>query len=358
MVINSIFLWNFRNYRSLELEFSSKINFIYGRNGQGKTNIIESIYYLTHLRSFRTNKINFLYRDEENSAQIKARLTKQTVSHQVSISLNDTHKKVFVDEKSLAFSSDYIKRYFSILFAPDLLAAFKEYPLERRGFFDRILTLIDRNYINYLKDFNRIKKQKNILLRDNRTQEIKIWNKLLSGTLPEITRLRRNLVESVNLSLTKVFKELTDRDDKLEIHYQCDLEDKVEEKKGSLLDFLNSKIEKEVTKGYSIYGPHKDDFWMTINGKRDRVFFSQGEYRISFLALQLVLNQMTKDALQFSPIILLDDIFSELDKRIYNRTLDYIASRDNQVFITSTAIPEEYKKIGKGFEVEHGTIVN
>ena len=356
-MINSINLCNFRNYERFEVDFNEKINFIYGLNGQGKTNLIESVYFLTHLRSFRTNKIRYLYRNEERTAQIRSYLTKQAVSHGVYINLENDNKRVFVDRKSLSYSSEYIKKYFSILFSPDLLSAFKEYPLERRGFFDRILVLKEKKYLNQLKDFNKIKKQKNVVLKNKKLKEIDIWNRLLAKVFPDISQMRDNLVKEINRKLAILFEKLTGRKERLELHYRWDLEDKARREEDSVYEFLNSKMEVELFKGYSLYGPHKDDFWMTINGKRDKLFFSQGEYRISFLALQLALNLIITETLDFNPVILLDDIFSELDEKVYQRTLEYIAAKDSQVFITSTSIPKEYRDIGKAFKIDQGRLV-
>ncbi|PCI30292.1 MAG: hypothetical protein COB67_02115 [SAR324 cluster bacterium] len=358
MVIQSLALWNYRNYSQFEIDFHSGINFIYGRNGQGKTNLVEAIYFLTHLRSFRTAKIRNLYREKEVTASINAQLSKQGVVHTVQIGLQSNQKKVLINQKNLNYTSDYIKNYFSLLFAPDQLSAYKEYPLERRNFFDRVLILVVDQYFQRLKEFNRIKKQKNHLLRHQRGQEVFVWNQLLAEVVPQIVRSRTRLVEQVNENLSEIFQELTGRSDHLELCYRWDLEEKVGDDPEKLLDFLNGKLESEQSMGHMCYGPHKDDFWMTINGKKDKLFFSQGEYRISFLALQLALNRAITDSLQFCPVILLDDIFSELDTEVYHKTLEYISANHNQVFITSTSIPKKFQGLGKAFQIEQGRLVS
>jgi DNA replication and repair protein RecF len=358
MVIKSLELAFFRNYETFSSKFSPGINFIHGRNGQGKTNLIESLYVITHLKSFRTAHLNELNTYSKDASSIKAILTKQNVSHEIDIDLKKNRKKVYLDKKVVGYTSEYIKDYFSILFAPDQLVFFKEYPLERRNFFDRVLVLIDRNYFNLIKDFNKIKKQKGILLRLGRAEEITVWNQLLAENIPKITEARRWLVEKVNVILTGIFSELTGRDDKLELWYKGHLENKECTDEAGVYAFLQEKLGVELKKGFPCYGPHKDQFWMTLNGKKDKQNFSQGENRITFLSLQFAINAIVADLLGFNPVILLDDIFSELDGAVFKKTIDYIYQKDNQVFITSTDIPPEYKNRGSIYCIENGVVLN
>ncbi len=356
MVVKTLELFFFRNYESFTSQFSPGINFIFGRNGQGKTNLIESLYVLTHLKSFRTSRLNELEMFTKDASSIRANLTKQGVSHKVEIDLKKNQKKVNIDAKKIGYTSDYIKNFFSILFSPDQLVFFKEYPLERRNFIDRVLVLIDPNYFQLVKDFNRIKKQKSHLLRQGNVEHIAVWNQMLSALIPKITIARESLVQSINKELTEIFSDLTGREDKLEFRYQGDLDSKSDRDKESILLFLQEKLNTEIDKGYLCYGPHKDQFWLTMDGRKDKQSFSQGEYRITFLALQFSINQLIKEKLGFNPIILLDDIFSELDASVYNKTINYISQRDNQVFITSTEIPSVLKDKGSTYMISRGRL--
>jgi DNA replication and repair protein RecF len=294
----------------------------------------------------------------KDASSIRANLTKQGVSHNVEIDLKKNQKKVILDEKKIGYTSDYIKNFFSILFSPDQLVFFKEYPLERRNFIDRVLVLIDRSYFQLVKDFNRIKKQKGHLLRQGDVEHIAVWNQMLSALIPRISDVRDGFVQSINKVLTGIFSDLTGREEKLELHYQGDLDSKSDRSKDSILLFLQEKLNTEIEKGYLCYGPHKDQFWLTLDGRKDKQSFSQGEYRITFLALQFSINQLIKEELGFNPIILLDDIFSELDAGVYSKTIDYISQRDNQVFITSTEIPSVLKDKGSTYKISQGKLEN
>lgn len=357
MVINSIQLKDFRNYRDFRIEFHPSINFIYGKNGQGKTNLIESLYFITHLKSFRTSRISDLSNKNEKFAFIRSTLKKQDVLHEINIGLDYNRKRIQLDNKNIKFTSEYIRNFFSLLFAPDQLTAFKEYPQERRNFIDRILFLIDPEYFQRIKEFNRIKKQKGHLLRMADTKDVFVWNQLLSQVIPKISRNRESLVKQVNLYLSDIFKKLTGREGELQLVYRNDFHGKIEINSTTILAFLNEKIEFEKSKGFSCYGAHKDNYWLELDGNRDKQSFSQGEYRISFLALQLAVNELVTEMLGFNPVLLLDDVFSELDESTFEKTMKFISTKQNQIFISSTRIPNLYLGNGKSFHIHDGSLV-
>ena len=356
MVIQSLKLIDFRNYEKIEVEFNSGINFIYGKNGQGKTNLIESLYLITHLKSFRTSKVSDLTSYSKKNSTIQTDLYKQNVHHNIRITLHENLKKVSHNQKIVSFTSEYIKNFLSLLFSPDQLVAYKEFPLERRNFIDRILFLIDKKYFQRIKEFNRIKKQKNVLLRNGKKKDIFVWNQLMAAVIPEIIWSRALIVEKINEVMSEIFKALTGRDAYLKFFYGNDLEGRTEVSCESILNYLTDKVDQEIGNGYCQFGPHKDNFWMTLDGNRDRQSFSQGEYRIAYLSLQLAMNKIISGMLGFKPILLLDDIFSELDETVCEKTIDYITNSDNQVFITSTAIPDKFIHIGNAIHIINGNL--
>lgn len=356
MVIKSLELVYFRNYHTLATQFSPGVNLIYGNNGQGKTNLIEALFVTTHLKSFRTTRINELESFSKSTSSIRAILTKQSISHQIIIDLFKNQKKVSLDQKKVNYTSDYIKNFFSILFSPDQLTFFKEYPLERRNFIDRILILVDKNYFQLLKDFNRVRKQKGSSLRQGDFKNITAWNQLLAALIPKITCSRKKLIADINDVLTITFEQLTGRNDHLELHYLADLDGKSSMDDASVFSFLQTKQRTEIERGFLCYGPQKDLFWLTLDERKDKQYFSQGEYRITFLALQFAINQLVKNKLGFNPVILLDDIFSELDQEVYDRTINYVYQSENQVFITSTEIPSRLINRGSCYLIKNGIL--
>ena len=356
-MIHSLKLIDFRNYENIDIEFNSGINFIHGKNGQGKTNLIESLYLITHLKSFRTSKSSDLNAFSKKTSIVHTKLSKQDVRHEIGITLHENLKKVLHNGKVVNYSSENIKNFLSLLFSPDQLVAFKEFPLERRNFIDRILFLVDTKYFQKIKEYNRIKKQKNVLLRSGKKEELHIWNKLLSTAIPEIIGARESIVEKINGVLSQTFRSLTGRDEHLSFCYSSDLEKRSELSSESIQNFLSNKADQEIGYGHCLFGPHRDNYWMTLNGKKDKQTFSQGEYRIAYLSLQLAINNIVSDSLEFKPLLLLDDIFSELDETVSEKTIDYIIQKENQVFITSTGIPDKFVDIGVGICVNNGRLV-
>ena len=358
MVIKTLSLLNYRNYQQLDVHFNSGLNFIFGKNGQGKTNLIESLFFSSHLKSFRTPRIENLRYFDSESANIRVLVEKQSVTNNIGISLIQDRKKVILNDKALGFTSEFIRNFYSILFAPDLLSGFKEYPLERRTFFDRILYVTDSNYYQVIKEFNRIRKQKAALLKTQSIKELDVWNQLLSDIIPKIVHSRQNLVDQVNDKISEIYLELTGKKEKMRLCYRNDFQDKIEINPEQIFKYLTDKKEVECAKGHLFYGPHKDNYWMERDGVQDKISFSQGEYRISFLALQLSINRIIKENLNFSPVLLLDDIFSELDEGVCEKTIQHIFENINQVFITSTAIPEQFIGMGNLYQIESGKIIN
>ena len=355
MVIHSLELSNFRNYSKTEVSFDPGINGIIGFNGQGKTNLVESIYFATHLKSFRTTKIKDLCSFDKPSSTIRMSLEKRSVAHEVGITLDDNVKKVILDQDNIRYFSEFIKNFYSLLFAPDLLTSFKVSPLHRRNFFDRVLFLIDPDYFQRIKEYNRIRKQKGLLLRNREKKQLKIWNQLLANVIPNLIKAREELSVKINERLSAIFKALTGRDHYLKLVYHNSFEGKAEISESDILFFLSSNEDVEIEKGKIAYGPHKDNFFMTLDERMDKHSFSQGEYRISFLSLQLAINEIITQRLNFNPVVLLDDITSELDEEVINRTVDYISQKENQVFISSVK-PLDSISQGATHRISNGVI--
>ena len=355
MVIYSLELINFRNYTHAEVSFDPGINCIIGNNGQGKTNLVESIYFATHLKSFRTTRVKDLCTFDCSTATIQLSLEKRSVSHVVGITLDDNVKKVMLDQDNIRYFSEFIKNFYSLLFAPDLLTSFKVYPQHRRNFFDRVLFLIDPDYFQRIKEYNRIRKQKELLLRRKEKKQLKVWNQLLAGVIPNLVQAREKLSATINERLSCIFKSLTGRDQYLKLIYKNNFEGKTEISESEILSFLSSKEDLEIEKGKISFGPHKDNYFMTLDEREDKHSFSQGEYRISFLSLQLAINEIISQRLDFNPIVLLDDITSELDDEVINNTIDYISQKMNQVFITSVKPLDSFSQ-GVMHQISRGVI--
>ncbi|OGH00212.1 MAG: hypothetical protein A2600_06980 [Candidatus Lambdaproteobacteria bacterium RIFOXYD1_FULL_56_27] len=353
MVIRSLGLADFRNYPRLELELGEGVHFFYGSNGQGKTNLLEALYLLTHLRSYRTQRLRPLIREESVAAKIKGKVFTRGVDHKVELELFGQAKRVLLDQKPLSLSSEYIQRFFSILFAPDQLSHFKETPAERRSFFDRALCLLEPGYFGRLKEYERIKAQKNQLLRDKKFKELGLWNEFMAQAIPPLVEARQALTGEINQRLEGYFQAFSKAKGPLHLGYKPDLDflDPQEVSKE-----LQEKRPQEETQGFCGTGPHKDNYLMTMGPKRDRFNFSQGEYRTAFLALLFSLNQIFAERLDYRPLLLLDDLFSELDPEVSRSLVKEIEGLKNQVFITTTEVPHSFADRGIRYRVNQGLV--
>lgn len=353
MVIRSLGLADFRNYPRLELELGEGVHFFYGSNGQGKTNLLEALYLLTHLRSYRTPRLRPLIKEEALAAKIQGQVSTRGVEHKVELELFGQAKRVLLDHKPLSLSSEYIQRFFSILFAPDQLSHFKEAPAERRSFFDRALCLLEFGYFGKLKEYERIKAQKNQLLRDKRFKELGLWNEFMAQAIPPLVQARNNLTQEINQRLEGYFKTFSNAKGPLYLGYKPDLN--FLDPKQVLLE-LEAKRPQEESQGFCGTGPHKDNYLMTMGPKRDRFNFSQGEYRTAFLALLFSLNQIFVERLDYRPLLLLDDLFSELDPGVSRSLVKEIEGLKNQVFITTTEVPANFAEQGRRYRVNQGLV--
>ena len=177
----------------------------------------------------------------------------------------------------------------------------------------------------------------------------------MANAIPKLVKAREELTVKINERLSAIFRSLTGRDQLLMLIYHNNFEGKVEITESDILFFLSSNEDLEIERGKIAFGPHKDNFFMTLDERVDKHSFSQGEYRISFLSLQLAINEIITQRLYFNPVVLLDDITSELDEQVINRTIEYISQKENQVFISSVKPLDSFSQ-GAMHRISHGMI--
>jgi len=353
-VIETLRLEWFRNYPSLEVAFPPEPILLVGKNGQGKTNLVEALYLLTHLRSFRSPDLSPLIQQGQTQAFLQAGFNKTQVRHGVKIALFKTQKRVWLDEKPMGLGSDYIRQFTSLLFSPASLNAYAQDPAEKRAFFDRNLSLLEPQYLDRLKDYNHIRRNRNILLKQREVRQLQAWDGLLSQAVPALIRAREGLTTQVNQSLSREFSCLTEREETLTLHYKSDLREKTNLEPTEIARFFAEKRPQELEAGHQLNGPQKDRFWMTLGGKKDKVMFSQGEQRTAFLALLFCMEGILNAKAGFKPMLLLDDLFSELDPQVTARLVARLHEPDRQSFITTTQVPHSFA--GKVLAVSQGRL--
>ena len=355
MIISNIEVSQFRNYSRCKADFSADLNWIYGANGQGKTNLVEAVHYLCNLESFRTKKPAQLLQENKSEAVIQAQLERQKVQHQVRIKVSKKGRQVVLDHSPSHRVSEYILSFMALSFTPEDVNLFRNVPQERRKFFNRIMTFVDPVYFKNLQDYTKIIAQKNSLLRQGLTDQIQLWNEMLAGSAIKIMQQRSNFVEQINLHLHELFMELSGRSEKLTLVYKTSLNSTNMDEKNCLLQ-LEKSLPRDLQYGFAVLGPHRDEYHLLIDEKKDKDYFSQGEFRITNLSLKMTINRLLCERYKFYPVLIFDDLFSELDEEVIQQVLQFFIKLKNQIFITSTSEPSSSLP-GKYFHIEKGQLV-
>ena len=364
MKILKIKLVNFRNYSKLQLKLDKHINIFIGNNAQGKTNILESIYVLALTKSHRVGIENNLIKLDEEKSIISGSIKKENIINDLRIELDQENKRVFLNETEIRKLSNYIGNLNVIMFSPDDLDLLKKSPNIRRNYLNIELSQLDSKYIKYLNEYNKLLKTKNEYLKTINIKDFTedLYLDTLNAELVEratvIFESRIKYIELVNSKINTIFKNITKLDNlQITYDYGFDLEDTTY--KDALNNKIKSNIRREIIQGMSLYGPHRDDFSFILDGKDLKFYGSQGQQRIAVIAFKLAEIEIFKEILQDEPVLLLDDIFSEIDIRKRNQLLKYI-SDDVQTIITTTDLKNINKKIleqAKVFEVCDGNVL-
>ncbi|MDZ7331832.1 MAG: DNA replication/repair protein RecF [candidate division KSB1 bacterium] len=351
MILQHLELTNFRNYEHIDIVFGSHKNFLIGRNAQGKTNILEAIYKLCLSKSFRTNFDKEEIRFTQDHYILKGRFESDGGnSNEVGIYYSlQRGKEIIINHKAKSKASDLIGNFPVVLSSPDENAITSGPPIYRRKFIDILLCQLNKNYLFNLLNYNRILQQRNKLLLDCKISKefrpsiIEPWNQNLIETGSRIIAYRYHFCSQFSNRLNQIYSELSGPEEELTFEYcpnfliapKKEIESIFKQK---LMEVRNH----EISRGVSIVGPHLDNFEIKINGKEIRKYGSRGQHKTVAISLALAQFEILKEQLSETPIMLLDDLYSEIDEIRRAKILD-ILSRVKQVFITATLLPESSK---------------
>lgn len=353
MYITHIKLLNFRNYKNLEIDLNKNINIFYGDNGQGKTNIIESVFLCAMGKSFRTNKEQELINLEEKFSEIEISFQKKDRDGNIKIIL-ENKKSIFLNGVKIKKLSDLLGKINIVLFSPDDLEILKEGPNKRRRFLDMMISQLRPNYIYCLNLYLKTLEQRNNYLKQIKLEKkdenlLDIWDEKLAEYAEKIVKYRLEFMEKIKSKINKIHQEITDEKENFEISYITEAITKEE-----WLEKLNQSRKLDIIKGYTTKGIHRDDFLIFINGKQVNIYGSQGQNRTVILSLKLTELKIIEEEIGEEPILLLDDFMSELDEKRRNRLVKIM--QKTQVLITCTD-PMELKNLNsKFFKVENAKI--
>ena len=356
MYVESIELENYRNYRDVKVEFGRNTNILYGNNAQGKTNILESIYMAATTKSHRGSKDRDIIRIGEDESHIRLFVNKQDISHRIDMHLRKSKNKgVAIDGIPIRRAIELYGLLNVIFFSPEDLTIIKNGPAERRRFMDLELCQISRLYYQNLSSYNKILNQRNNLLKQiyyNKSlmDTLDVWNTQLVDSGVRIIKERRNFIEMMNEIIGDIHSRLTSGREKLEIVYDCNVDEESFEKA------LQEKLETDLRYSSTQSGPHRDDISFLINGIDARKYGSQGQQRTVALSLKMAEIKLVKKIINDNPILLLDDVMSELDTSRRDALIEEI--KDIQTIITCTGYDDFIKQqiiINNVYSVVEGT---
>jgi len=333
MNITKIKLENFRNYTNQEITFNNGINVIYGDNAQGKTNILEAIFLCSMGKSFRTNKDKELIKLNEDFAKINIEYEKSDRKGKIEYIISNK-KSISINGVKIKKLSELLGNINSIIFSPDDMEILKDGPQKRRKFLNMLISQLRPRYLFNLNDYNKTLEQRNNYLRqikyENKPKNmIDIWNEKLANHAQIIYEYRKEFVDKILKKIVDIHKNITNNSEELKINYISDFRNKEE-----YIRKLNEKLNKDIERGYTSTGIHKDDFEVYINGKNINLYGSQGQFRTAILSLKLSELYVIYDEIGEYPILLLDDFMSELDEKRRRKFVENIT--DAQVILTGT----------------------
>jgi DNA replication and repair protein RecF len=362
MYLKDIKITNFRNYDNLSISFEKGINIIYGNNGQGKTNLLESLYVLGMTKSHRSYIDNNLIKNNKTSFKIIGNLYEDKIKTKLEITFNGNDKLLKIDSNQIKKIGDYVSKMNIIIFFPDDLSLIKGSPSERRRFLNSEISQLYGEYLNIVNEYNKLLKMRNDYLKSYSFNET--YFNIITDYLIEkaviIYKMRKKFVNRLNENIGNIYENLSGIKD-FKVIYKTSFKIENDDRnylKEELKKIFKKNLEREKKNKITLIGPHRDELEFLINDENIKNIGSQGQQRMAILAIKLAEIGIIKQYKGSSPILLLDDVFSELDRKKKNNLLKYI-NNEIQTIITTTDLNNISKKIrdeSKLIEIENGTI--
>ena len=357
MYITEVSLQNFRNLAQLKIEPSEGINVIYGSNAQGKTNFLESLYFCAMGRSLRGKSDQQLIRFDAEESHIRMMVQRKNLYDRIDVHLKKDEKKgIAVNGLPVRKLGDLFGTLYAVIFSPEDLSLVKDGPAERRRFLDMELCQLSKVYYYDLQQYYRILKQRNNLLKEiSKNPKLQdtlfVWDDQMAEYGERIIAARKKFLARLDEIAAEKLSQLTGGKDHLQTIYKpnCDA--------GMLAEKLQKNLERDITFGATQSGPHKDDILFSIDGREVKVYGSQGQQRTAALSLKLAEIEIVKKIAKDTPVLLLDDVLSELDSNRQNYLLDSIG--EIQTIITCTGLEDfvnDRFKINKVYKVTDGKV--
>lgn len=362
MYIESLATYNYRNLSDQNIVLHPGVNFVIGKNGQGKTNFIEAISLLSRGRSFRTSKQKELIKSEQKESSVFANIVNDGQTFNLGIALKAKEKEYYFNQDKQASLKDFISKLISISFTPDDLTLIKEGPQERRNFLDKHILDIRPSYIDAVFSYQRALKNKNNILKNNsfiNKNEIIPWNQILAQAAVQMMKERSYFVRDLGPKVSEYYNIFASQESNVTLQIKNTYLNYKDINQEDILKAFEENIEREISQRSCLIGVHKDELEVNLNGKHSRFYASQGETRSLVLALKISVLDQIENTRKINPVLLLDDVDSELDSSRKQALADIIFAKERQIIITGTQLPHfEQQKSGNFFvfNVSEGNI--
>ena len=348
--IVSLGVKNFRNLETQTIEFGDGLNVLYGKNAQGKTNTLEAIYLSTIGKSPKTRRDGEMISFSHGHLEVLLRFEHLGTIKNIKLDIRHKQKSVFLNDVKLKKLSDVIGNFGSVYFSPEELNLIKAGPSNRRRFLDIILCQQDKSYLSDLQTFQKILIQRNAVLKqENLKNQVFVWDRQLEIITKRLYEKRKKFVEKLNEVVKPIHQKLTDEKEELEIIYSSQIND---ENISKIQDELKKCFEKDLVLGYTTFGLQNDDLLFKINKKDVKKHASQGQQRTVVLSLKLAELEILKEDYGGYPVLLLDDVLSELDFDRREKLCQYL--KNIQCILTCTEFDLNLKH--QKFLVKNGLV--
>jgi len=347
MILKSIQLKNFKKHKNISLDFSNRLNYIVGGNAQGKTTILEAIFYLCTTRCHNSKSDSEAVAFNENEFEIRGNFQGMTENNsRVYYSLNQNRKYYFKENKQVTRASDIVGKFPVVLLSPEDHSITQGSPAERRKFVDSVISQSNETYLRNLIDYNKILKQRSSLLnqlRDARNkvllEELQAWSSVLVQTGSYLIKQRKRFIDEFNEYVTGSYEVIMGYEEKPFIEYSFFNDYKRDDIEGKFRRQLEERKEEEIARGTNLVGPQRDDFIFSIYGNNLKTYGSQGQHKTFQVVLRFAEFFYLKEITGTEPIFLLDDVFGELDAQRAAKISDYLTGV-GQAFITVTDLSD------------------
>lgn len=358
MRITRLCLCNFRNIASAEIVPGDSITVLHGLNGQGKTNLLEAIHMLGHARPFRPAKTADLVMHGEAASFIRGEIRNSSSFSEILIHLEGGNRRVKVDGKPVHRSTELHGRLGVVLFSPEDTAMVRLGPETRRRYLDRAIYGSEVTFLKDYHDYYRILKQRNHLLKSGNREGLEEWTEQLAEAGARLMASRRGFARRLDRIFGAHYLNIAGAEEKVALLYRPDSGES-EDDAARLKELLDAGLQSDIRHGATGRGPHRDDLQFMINGRPLRTFGSQGQQRTFVLALKMAELDSIQDTFGEPPVLLLDDMSSELDRNRSANLLEFVRQRGIQSFITTTdrnALPSGMVEMSLFYRVEDGKL--